>query len=148
MPYKDPEKRRAYSRAWGKANPDRKRTIVNAARKANPEKYRLRSKAWRVANPEKKKLQDKRKRLKRYGETIESFQSRLLRQDNKCLFCEKEFTPDDPPVIDHCHTKGHVRGLLHSACNWAVGIMEQYGVGQKGFDYVLRCRAEQMEEAA
>jgi hypothetical protein len=109
MPYKDPEKRRAHGRQYG-------RTHRTEAR----ESLRL----WRAANPEKNRAIELRRvlkpsRLKRM--TREEYEMRLKSQNNACALCFEPFTEKQPPVADHCHTTGKNRGLLHSKCNVGIG---------------------------
>lgn len=65
-----------------------------------------------------------------YKITLQEYQSILKKQNNKCLLCTRDFnftTIDGPglfpdsPVVDHCHSKGHVRGLLCNECNRGLG---------------------------
>lgn len=49
------------------------------------------------------------------------YESMLDEQDEKCLTCCKEFSANNPPQIDHCHSDGHVRGLLCRGCNTTLG---------------------------
>jgi hypothetical protein len=70
MPYKDPEKKRAYraayraanlekararNAAWRAANPEKARAFRAVYRAANLEKERAQNVAWRAANPEKER---------------------------------------------------------------------------------------------
>ncbi len=41
-------------------------------------------------------------------------------QKGICLLCKKPMTLREA-VLDHCHSTGHVRGVLHSSCNGAEG---------------------------
>lgn len=43
----------------------------------------------------------------------------LEKQNNKCALCDKF-----PEVVDHCHKKGIVRGLLCNACNTNLKILD------------------------
>jgi nitrate/TMAO reductase-like tetraheme cytochrome c subunit len=61
----------------------------------------------------------------RYNMSENEYNARLLAQDNQCLLCgvefnHKDFGPDSP-VVDHCHTHGHVRGILCNECNRGLG---------------------------
>lgn len=47
-----------------------------------------------------------------------------MHQDGKCGICGTSFHKR-PPVVDHCHTSGHVRGLLCKQCNTALGCAEK-----------------------
>lgn len=73
--------------------------------------------AYVAANREKVNL---RRRLNKRGITEEQYLKMLEQQENRCAICRKERALD----IDHCHTQGHVRGLLCSSCNRALGFLE------------------------
>lgn len=66
--------------------------------------------------------------VKRYGITLGDIERMKEAQDNRCAICKTH--ADDishatfkhnPLVIDHCHTTGHVRGLLCPTCNMVLG---------------------------
>ena len=57
---------------------------------------------------------------KRYGMTVEEYRARCAAQDNRCPLCLREIRL----VVDHCHAKGHVRGLLCAHCNYMLGFLE------------------------
>jgi hypothetical protein len=59
----------------------------------------------------------KRRLQYQYGVTEEYIEQLRISQDNSCAICKSEVTL----VIDHCHDKGHVRGLLCSPCNLGLG---------------------------
>lgn len=60
-----------------------------------------------------------------YGISEKEYNARLLAQDNKCIICDTEFQTDKfgskYPVVDHCHTNGHIRGILCNECNRGLG---------------------------
>ena len=74
---------------------------------------------------EKNKETARDRYLKRsYGISEKEYLSMLLVQNNSCLLCKKEFSDKwgpDAPVVDHCHTYGHVRGVLCNECNRGLG---------------------------
>ena len=41
-----------------------------------------------------------------------------------CALCGERFTTANPPVVDHCHKTGHIRGVLHRGCNAMLGVIE------------------------
>ena len=66
--------------------------------------------------------------LKKYGLTAEMWYTFLDLQDGKCPICQREFSEQLRPVIDHFHARGfrkmkaekrvkHVRGLTCAYCN-------------------------------
>ena len=38
-------------------------------------------------------------------------------QDYKCNHCFKEFSSNDPAVLDHCHYSNEINAMLHQSCN-------------------------------
>ena len=59
MPYKDPEKKKAHSKAYYEANKDKITAYKKAYREANKEKIKHQHKAYREANKEKINARDK-----------------------------------------------------------------------------------------
>jgi DNA-directed RNA polymerase subunit RPC12/RpoP len=53
--------------------------------------------------------------------TYEKFQSELIRQDYKCLICNRELSN---PQVDHDHDTGEYRGILCIPCNNGLGVYE------------------------
>lgn len=75
-------------------------------------------------NMQKRKEESKWKRIEKlYGVTKSIFDLMLKDQDHKCAICESEIK--ESAHIDHCHTDGHVRGLLCSRCNQAIGLLDE-----------------------
>jgi hypothetical protein len=66
------------------------------------------------------------KRLRQYGITPQQVQDLLASQNHQCAICGLTDTtnPRVFPIIDHCHTKNYVRGLLCCNCNQAIGKMK------------------------
>lgn len=61
--------------------------------------------------------------LLKYGLTVEDFEALLLAQRKACPLCRRKFTARTPPVIDHDHKYGAVRGLLCKWCNTLLGLL-------------------------
>lgn len=106
---RDPEKERAYQRAWTAANPGKRAAYNRKYRRAHP---------VRTAN----------RRFERYDLTPEQYASMVAAQGGLCAICAQPETARDrhtgavqPLVIDHDHATGVVRGLLCTACNKALG---------------------------
>lgn len=55
----------------------------------------------------------------------------LAKQGSRCAICKMEVKPQDA-VLDHDHSTGAVRGVLHRSCNSLLGKVEnnykRYGV--------------------
>lgn len=64
-----------------------------------------------------------------YGVTIQWYQDTLALQHNTCPICNKAFIFQGElgpasPVVDHCHTHGHVRGIICNECNRGLGYFK------------------------
>ncbi|MBV9659134.1 MAG: endonuclease VII domain-containing protein, partial [Verrucomicrobia bacterium] len=66
--------------------------------------------------------------LSKYGISVSDYETLLELQQGRCAICGT----DKPPVnargiswhLDHCHTNGHVRGILCYLCNYALGYFK------------------------
>lgn len=90
------------------------------------EQARVSSREWYYNNPEKAKSQ----RLRRYGIDLDQYNLLREKQQYRCAICNKHETevsqgratkPEHALHVDHCHTDGHVRGLLCTNCNTILG---------------------------
>jgi Recombination endonuclease VII len=102
------------------------------------ERIKARTAAYRLKNIEKMKLYDveyqrihkahyfgirRRSMMKRkYGLSVEQYADMLFDQNGRCAACGLYFGKESPH-IDHCHATNVVRGLLHSTCNKAIGLL-------------------------
>lgn len=84
----------------------------------------------------------KQKLKKRYQMTPEEYQGLLEDQNGTCAICTKvadnRTQKQRLMMIDHCHTHGHVRGLLCISCNTRLGGLEDASWFQKAQDYLER----------
>ena len=130
MPYKDPEKAKAASRASYKKrmlDPEfREKRRVRLAQymktyyKNSPDHragVRKRAVQWRKDNLEFSNFQNN---LSRYGLTLDQYHAKAESQDFLCAICEGEIE-----VIDHNHTTQRVRGLLCWCCNSGIGQLKE-----------------------
>lgn len=132
---KDPErKRRAAEKqwAWVKAHPTR--VAATRARYRNKYRSELR-KSGREAYMTKA--------LRKYGLTQQGWDKMLAEQGHRCALCRDVFdltrtrNSDFIPVVDHCHSTGRVRGLLHKRCNRALGLLgDTLDAVEKAFIYL------------
>lgn len=90
--------------------------------KKNPEKNRAQTTAWRKANPEKAKEIYRAARLKMlYGISIEQYDEMLKNQDGKCAVCKRHHSEFKTRLaVDHDHKTGEIFGLLCTYCNHRV----------------------------
>lgn len=88
---------------------------------------------WCKANPQKRFMRYFRHRLKKkYGMTPEQFYELANAFDGKCFICAKEMVLPDKTtrirngrsaVVDHCHERNSVRGVICNDCNRAIGFL-------------------------
>lgn len=77
--------------------------------------------SWHKLSPEQKRTRERKYALKKlYGITPDQFDEMLREQEGKCALCKEPFA--ETPHVDHCHTTGKVRGLLHTKCNTGIGM--------------------------
>jgi len=81
--------------------------------------------AYRAANPDRFKGYDLQKTQ---GMSLGEHQNLIFQQGGVCAICRKPETALNPKTggprslaVDHCHTSGHVRALLCTACNTGLG---------------------------
>ncbi len=111
---------------WGKDNFYWKESRFGELHRADKAAYmREWQRSMRAADPDYGRNAD----LKRhYGVTLEWFKSKVVEQEGKCAICRKSETliikgKVMALAVDHCHEKGHVRGLLCSQCNQGIGCL-------------------------
>lgn len=126
---------------------DQRKTYMDEYRSKNPQKWkRSREQQDKVnerrrlkykENPEYRESQKtaakeyyannpivrKNQRLRKYNITADDFEKMMQRQDGKCAICGYSNTDNMNyfPVIDHCHTHKHIRGILCMNCNMGLG---------------------------
>lgn len=61
---------------------------------------------------------------RRYGMTTGQYLALLESQRYACAICELALCPERPPVIDHNHDSGAVRGVLCLSCNVGIGHLQ------------------------
>lgn len=63
------------------------------------------------------KASNRRRLAKQYDMTLSEYEA-TIRSAGKCSICGNT----ERLVMDHCHAKGNVRGVLCSNCNTALGL--------------------------
>ena len=82
-----------------------------------------------------KKCTSENTRAWRYNITVEDMRI-LLDKATHCELCNREFK-SNRKVIDHCHDKGHIRGILCDPCNTTLGQLErEKGLKEKFINYI------------
>jgi hypothetical protein len=78
------------------------------------------------------RARQRRKRLAKYGLTVDDYELMLAQQNGVCAICGMPETVRQPHradggeslAIDHDHATGRVRGLLCMMCNTAIGKLK------------------------
>lgn len=122
--------------AWRRANPDKRAANQKRYYEKHPEKLAAARRRHKERYPEYHSRKNRGYRLARYGFTLETFQAALDRQSNSCAICERAFSDDNLPVIDHCHATGLTRGILCTGCNTGLGHIEKPGFLDKALEYI------------
>lgn len=110
MPHATKEAQSKYNKEYQAANREKLLAQRKEYRAANKDKIRAQKKEYHAAN-----------RGRRYGITLAQYNEMYLKQLGLCAACHNPFG-DETPHIDHCHTTGKVRGLLHPNCNKLLGL--------------------------
>lgn len=69
----------------------------------------------------------KQKEIAKYREDI------LKAQNSICPLCRTHINPEEA-CLDHCHTTGHVRRVLHRACNSSEGRVMKWAYSSRSND--------------
>lgn len=91
------------------------------SKKRNNPNYSTRRGRKPKTEEEKAKNKKDGKRLSKFKITPEEYELMLFKQNKSCKICKSEFGQHKRIYIDHCHSQGHVRGLLCINCNLALG---------------------------
>jgi len=135
-------KNREYNKKWRENNPDKykasygvqnkRRYEMDQAdgfkrqreyREKNAESIAARMRVWTQNNRDHLNQYAREQHyIKKYGITIAERDAMVVAQGACCVIC-KATSPGNKIgwVVDHCHTKGHVRAILCHHCNLALG---------------------------
>lgn len=111
---------------WRSANPEKAKAATNRWRARNSDRNKASKVKWRAENLERVRSTARRSTLVRmYGITVEDFSAMFKQQHGICPVCGssmKEFgRGSNFACVDHDHTTGKIRGLLHQKCNVGLG---------------------------
>jgi len=118
-------------RAWRADNPERARAYSKAYIAANPERVRAWRKTWAATRPKQKRTQTHRK-SRYHGFTRIEVLACLAAQGGVCAVCRTAELGKKGGHGDHNHDTGRFRAVLCHSCNVAIGLLK---------DSPERCRA-------
>ncbi len=133
------EAREAYRKIRRGSHARRKVRDPEGFRKAHKEAVAR----WKEKDPEGYRKVKRNNNLKHtFGITLAEFELMSDKQGGVCKICQKPETAQERSVVralavDHCHTEGHVRGLLCRACNMSLGgFNDDVKALQRAIDYL------------
>lgn len=106
----------------------------------NKEKIRARNKKFYQNNIERMREESKSRQWEHhlkyaYGITEKQYDEMVKKVDGKCEICGMK---PKKLRVDHCHKKGHVRGLLCDSCNYHLPIIEDKNKHERALVYLRR----------
>ena len=109
---------------------------------------KIKNKRVEKAKTPESKLELKIRNLKRrYGLEYNDWLDLLKKQYNKCEICNREFTEELSPVVDHCHKTENVRGLLCNSCNRGIGyLQDNYDIINSAANYLYKYKEDTCEQ--
>lgn len=125
MPFKDPQAKLRNAERYRNAHKDR----VSAAVQKWRENFKKDAEGYALYIKERN-LQS------RYGINVDTMLEMIDTQEGLCGLCKKPFgeTRAKSPAVDHDHSTGRIRGILHQACNMAIGHL---GDSEEGIQNAL-----------
>lgn len=85
-----------------------------------PSYTRDRQKRWEEKGDNKRR----RNLISRYGIMVEQYDELLESQNHQCAICKGVMDEGKRLAVDHCHTTGKIRGILHVRCNTAIALFK------------------------
>jgi len=95
---------------------------------------------WKKTDPERYKRYVRNCNFKRkYGISVEEYDSKLAKQGDYCAACETETPGNRGFFLDHDHKTGDLREFICQSCNTALGaVRDDPEVLRKLIDYLRR----------
>lgn len=119
---------REYNKKYRAENKDKVRSLTKNWQTANKDRGNAYARKWhaekRASDPVTHAKNVRKAQLKRrYGITLEQYDTMLAAQGGHCALCDR--TPEQEKYkhlnVDHCHATGKIRGLLCTPHNHALG---------------------------
>jgi hypothetical protein len=99
---------------------NKRQAVANETAEQKAEKC-ARYKQWREENDE---YLFEQRLWKSYKLTREQYDGLVVKQEDHCKICGKQFTGRASRHVDHNHKTGAVRGLLCNRCNLGIGSFD------------------------
>ena len=136
---KNKERIKPLHKAYQEENKKKRKEYADLCRKENAEKLRESSRRSYLKNrvacreahkryygKNKKRCQERNRENEmkvKYGMTRLDYINVLLKQNNKCAICGRDWAEGERFHIDHCHNSKKVRGILCHQCNCGIGML-------------------------
>lgn len=136
---KNPEKAKARHAAyWEREGRERQHQRWESMTSAERAKYNQQQREARAADPERFRRYDLKRRLRKFGVTLEQYGALMGIQGGVCAICQGPPNgKDDVFHADHDHETGILRGLLCHSCNTSLGhFRDDVRVLQRAIDYL------------
>ena len=108
MPYKDPEKRRAYLTEWKRNNRDKMESYKPKAK--------VTQKIWLKTDKGIKSRTFTNWRTLGLKDNLEDVW-RIYQQETECIICNNPFKNSKDKHMNHCHETGYFLNVLCQKCN-------------------------------
>jgi hypothetical protein len=101
------------------------------------------------ANPIRKRQMMGNHIKRKYGLSLEQYDSLIKQQQNKCAICKETFPESykmwNRPCVDHCHRTNKVRGILCRWCNISLHYIENFKFDVAAREYLRVSEAKDKE---
>ena len=148
-PSQSKEKRAEYSKNWREKNPKKQAELLRKYRDSHYEEMLARHRRYNEENKDMLKIKSheeymadipkhRKKRLNKYGLTIEDYENMLISQNYSCAICGGD-NKGKNFAVDHDHKTGKVRALLCSTCNSGIGsLKDSIDILEKAIEYLRK----------
>jgi hypothetical protein len=124
------------TRRWGDGLASHCKECSNAYAQKHPE--------WDKKNYQKHKDRWVRRKLAKFGISLERYHEMHIQQNGQCAICGAEESKNGKRLaVDHSHLTNQIRGLLCNNCNVALGFLQDNPtLARKCADYLERWREQ------